>query len=357
MAYSNGIITKPISIDDIKIALGVWENRLSVLCKSPQINMWSRNKPMSIAKLFDVTESDKQNVNYGINISIVKGYGNDTLFQSFNYANQLTYAIPFGSSLSPYRLADFNGYNSQSIVPYGIERPATGNEKYMTSLYRTPVVVNNLLLEDLKVVDSGNTILLKDMYFGFSCKNISTGAVAWMTYSITLLQQSGKYDMMEIPLDDGDYQSVWFLSSVPKTLVEPDKYSIFVPLESGGFSIATPILSILTADFTDKNDFGDYEKVQYSLHVYNDSSSTLQLTNCVFHYRFADKSLNDALEAPIEKKVIVGTIDVAAGGYIYSNSLVNFMSNSEIESRGAKLYFTCTQTSYNTDVTLVLPRI
>ena len=38
MAYSNGIITAPVSIDDVKQALGVGSNDLGTLCKSPQIN-------------------------------------------------------------------------------------------------------------------------------------------------------------------------------------------------------------------------------------------------------------------------------------------------------------------------------
>lgn len=68
MAFSNGIITAPISIADVKQALGVGSNDLATLCKSPQINMWSRNKPMSINKLFDITTEDKQSANFGINI-------------------------------------------------------------------------------------------------------------------------------------------------------------------------------------------------------------------------------------------------------------------------------------------------
>ena len=43
----NGIISAPVSIDDVKQALGESSNDLATLCKSENINIWSKYKPIS----------------------------------------------------------------------------------------------------------------------------------------------------------------------------------------------------------------------------------------------------------------------------------------------------------------------
>ena len=47
MAYANGIISAPVSIYDIQRAIGVSSKYLGTLCKSNNINMWAKWKPVS----------------------------------------------------------------------------------------------------------------------------------------------------------------------------------------------------------------------------------------------------------------------------------------------------------------------
>ena len=49
MPYNSesGIISAPVSIDDVKQALGESSNDLATLCKSENINMWSLYKPIA----------------------------------------------------------------------------------------------------------------------------------------------------------------------------------------------------------------------------------------------------------------------------------------------------------------------
>ncbi|MBV3431255.1 hypothetical protein KSW92_17410, partial [Prevotella copri] len=49
MSYNseNGIISAPVSIDDLKRALGESSNDVATLCKSENINIWSKYKPIS----------------------------------------------------------------------------------------------------------------------------------------------------------------------------------------------------------------------------------------------------------------------------------------------------------------------
>ena len=54
MSYNseNGIISAPVSIDDVKRALGESSNDLATLCKSKNFNVWSKYKPLNVAKNF-----------------------------------------------------------------------------------------------------------------------------------------------------------------------------------------------------------------------------------------------------------------------------------------------------------------
>ena len=53
MSLNNGIISAPVSIDDVKSVLGEGSNDLATLCKSTNINMWSRHKPVIHPSLLD----------------------------------------------------------------------------------------------------------------------------------------------------------------------------------------------------------------------------------------------------------------------------------------------------------------
>ena len=57
MGNSNGIITTPISINDISGCLGDGSKDLGTLCTSGMINKWSMYKPVKYAKLFGMTRN------------------------------------------------------------------------------------------------------------------------------------------------------------------------------------------------------------------------------------------------------------------------------------------------------------
>ena len=64
MSYNseNGIISAPVSIDDVKRALGEGSNDLATLCKSENILLWSKYKPTNYSINFvnDTLNADKQ---------------------------------------------------------------------------------------------------------------------------------------------------------------------------------------------------------------------------------------------------------------------------------------------------------
>lgn len=133
MSVSNGIITAPVSIDDVKSTLGISSNDLATLCKSDNINKWSKNKPIKHNCLFKPTEAQRKEVNYGIsNIPYYRLLGvmtQDVINTSMQNATNIStldtriepwhYQQPMGGYASPYRLGDFDGYFANASAPIG----------------------------------------------------------------------------------------------------------------------------------------------------------------------------------------------------------------------------------------------
>ena len=155
MSYNSetGIISAPVSIDDVKRALGESSNDLATLCKSENINIWSRYKPISCKgdfKEYPIREDSDEKAtssynNYacvvrcGMNIPIDTyknlryNYGGEGFAINaceFFYVDNVYGAnggihdntttsvsgkhFPKGGANSPYRLSDFRNYNSKA---------------------------------------------------------------------------------------------------------------------------------------------------------------------------------------------------------------------------------------------------
>lgn len=133
MSVSNGKIIAPVSIDDVKSVLVESSNDVATLCKSDNINKWSKNKPIKHNCLFKPTEAQKKEANYGIsNIPYYRLLGKmtqDVINGSMENATNIStldtriepwhYQQPIGGYASPYRLGDFDGYFANASAPIG----------------------------------------------------------------------------------------------------------------------------------------------------------------------------------------------------------------------------------------------
>lgn len=164
MSYNSdsGIISAPVSIDDVKQALGESSNDLATLCKSENINIWSKYKPISCKgefKEYPIREDSDEIVTSsyskytcvvrcGMNIpmdtykNLRNNYGGEgfaingcyNLYENNIYGRvggihgDTTTSVsgkhfPKGGANSPYRLSDFRNYNSKAK-----------NNEFLTSL-------------------------------------------------------------------------------------------------------------------------------------------------------------------------------------------------------------------------------
>lgn len=177
MSYSNGVISAPVTIDDVKAALGKSSNDLATLCKSENINGWSKYKPLNVAKNFiDKLISVEEEWIDSYHITGLKGYvrcGMSIPWMSLNdinlqggfesYPNALMagkywrYVCPQGGKY-PYRLGDFRNYthNARKSIMlntpenYTIKVTFNVKAKIQVILYKPAnLSVNNILLEDI----------------------------------------------------------------------------------------------------------------------------------------------------------------------------------------------------------------
>lgn len=157
MPYNSdtGIISAPVSIDDVKQALGESSNDLATLCKSENINIWSRYKPISCKgdfKEYPIREDSDETVtssyskytcvvrcgmnipmdtyknlryNYGGEGFAIKGcynfYVDNVYGKNGGIHDNTTTSVsgkhfPKGGVNSPYRLSDFRNYCSKAKI-------------------------------------------------------------------------------------------------------------------------------------------------------------------------------------------------------------------------------------------------
>lgn len=119
MSYNSetGIISAPVSIDDVKRVLGESSNDLATLCKSDNINMWSLYKPSVNPDIY--SDNDYKGGLTITNISLEElsiwfGINDDR-------SCAIIYEKPYGGEKSPYRLGDFRGYFHKAVCQFYIE--------------------------------------------------------------------------------------------------------------------------------------------------------------------------------------------------------------------------------------------
>ena len=201
MSYNseNGIISAPVSIDDVKRALGESSNDLATLCKSENINIWSKYKPINCKgefKEYPIREDSDEIVTSaynkytcvvrcGMNIpmdtykNLRYNYGGEGFaIEACKYlyidnvygrnggisADTTTMVsgkhFPKGGANSPYRLSDFRNYNSKAED----NRCLTSLPQYNTvEVYYSSTLKFNCVLYMNTNVDNNTNLTMDDI--------------------------------------------------------------------------------------------------------------------------------------------------------------------------------------------------
>ena len=168
MSLTNGKITAPVSIDDVKNCFGLSSNDLGTLIKNANINVWAKYKPTVYPSPFPDDWYKAKDRNYGINITVNNRVSSwNALVSEYSKANNgytNIYNRPTGGADTPYRLGDFRGYNHNA-------KPEIGDYLAVTNYQEdSPIslsVAYNAVTVDGDHVSYKDVEVYKGLYFGY----------------------------------------------------------------------------------------------------------------------------------------------------------------------------------------------
>ena len=214
-----------ITTSMVASAIGAGSNDVGALCTHPNINKWSKWKPVNHSSVVGLTESQFSGLKYGINIfELFSTVGTTFNSQNWNY-NKPT-------SLSPKRLGDFRLYEHTAPVPF-LQKHGTGeivfakfvnvNTNIMFDILRTPAELAGYCLNIENLVTEGGLALAGNYYLAADIypRGATSGSPLLTLYSLNKIGYSeGVYneDDRSIRLDEpsipsGDYAYHLYLST------------------------------------------------------------------------------------------------------------------------------------------------
>lgn len=119
MGLSNGILSAPVKLSEVKTCLNATNTSLKELCNHSNINMWAKYKPVSHTSAGGITSNERFSNGYGINGVYYDVYSLSGREMMITDAKQgkfgWTYERP-GNGIC--RLRDFEGYNHNAVFPF-----------------------------------------------------------------------------------------------------------------------------------------------------------------------------------------------------------------------------------------------
>lgn len=211
MPTSNGIITAPVSIEDVRITLGVSSTDLGILCTSSKINKWARYKPIALKHVNTpdhprpITEEEKRRNNQGLELKKLLDVTTSGSISKYTLTQNPSW--PYSPPTTGYfkRITDFTnttapteqGYNSRAdppiyllmetrltndpLSPWNITKDADGQYTVTFNLFFDPDLEKFAFISSYKISDEGleygsNIELSLDNFTGFLLGGATTFA-------------------------------------------------------------------------------------------------------------------------------------------------------------------------------------
>lgn len=324
MPISSGKIVAPVSIDDVRTALGVSSYDLGYLCKNThgKTNMWAKYKPVIYpSENINLTNSDwwkSSNGNCGIDTSGAQAgtYKDIVSKMTSDGANGYKYSPPQGGSNAPFRLLDFEGYMPEAMapihsftVPKQVDNLSGGTFNATVAYNPSSSMGGSLSLSDIGgLVWQGVAYTLGDMYFGVYM--VQKGG----TRSQRLTADSPGTMQVQVPvggLPVNTYNVYPFLSTVKLGILDTDKAAGYFTLPNT--KVAEIQVVSTTYNIIINAGIGMIATaLTVTVRVKNSTSSSKTFTNNWLWVRFAKYDLFDPLMSG-ETKLELGTFTVAAG--------------------------------------------
>lgn len=324
-----------ISIGAVKTALGSSSNNLRDLCTHPNINRWSRWKPIRSPKIDGITEADIIAAKSGLIVPSVSGYANIVSYYRNNPGFTFPYNKPRGGAYNEYyRLGDFRNYDKDAEIFYDVVVPGyiyTGlvNIRLYTYLPDVPG-------SDLERWINWDFLGLGDLYFGviLTLKNSNTPIAVYFSDDPV----SGIDDLLiqhyltPVPSVQTDYEVFAFLGENPGE-DDPGNYTFYI-LEDGHKEMQFRLQIVVTGS-------AEYMGggVEYIINIANNTDSNISMTGVSLLFRYDDNGTDDELEPlePFETIVNIGNFTLTPAGVDLSDFVSGILP--DLPTRGGYIYF------------------
>lgn len=330
--------TTGISISAVKAALGASSNKLSDLCKHPNINRWSKWKPIRSGKLDGITEADIISAKSGLVVPSVNGYANIVSYYRNNPGFTFPYNKPRGGAYNEYyRLGDFRNYDKDAEIFYDVVVPGY----IFTSLVniRLYTYLPDVPGSDLERWINWDFLGLGDLYFGviLTLKNSNTPIAVYFSEDPVsdiddLLIQ---HYLTPVPSVQTDYEVFAFLGENPGE-EDPSAYTFYI-LEDGHKEMQFRLQIVITGS-------AEYMGggVEYNIGISNNTDSDISMSGVSLVFRYDDNGTDDELEPlePFETIVNVGNFTLTPAGVNLSDFVSGILP--DLPTRGGYIYFRST---------------
>lgn len=176
------IIEKPVSFrEKVRATLGAATDDCGLLCTHPNINKWSKWKPVPFPTEVELTYAQLQSVNFGLSAPL----------NNANYQNVVgikwIYNRPTGGASAPFRIGDFEGYDKEAAaiitIPDGVafNRSSISNYLYQVAINRGGASSTSIGIDDF-------TTAIGNMYAGVV---VVKGGLTYLVTAPDTLANSG----------------------------------------------------------------------------------------------------------------------------------------------------------------------
>lgn len=304
--------TSNITTTLVSNELGISTHDISKLCTSPNINMWSRWKPIQATTTSGITEDILTKNNYGISYPI---FVSTSSVQDYfdGDQNQWTYSKP----TDVYRIGDFRNYKHDAVqILTSVKLPTSGSDTGSTSIIGASAFLN------VRDGDIGAEDLFPDgIYFGIIVKRgaiekYGTGTIlrdessgaAFVTLNIHTLP-NGTYDVYPVFCTKEYDNSIYPMPNPPVS-------QQFIPVPGANPSILTIKSSDMTITLrANKSKTG---LIDWTCTIVTEVSRILTTNSVAF--RFLNKDFDDPLTTGEYSEVVEDVYVQSGKPYVLTGS-------------------------------------
>ena len=322
-----------------------------------KINMWSKRKPIPLptnfCQDFDSSKPDYmaewwrgKDYNCGITIPSYNQM-DDVLSVMDGDKNGWSYTLPSGGILSPFRLGDFVGYDTNANPPFSdFQFPEIISR---TSTSATGSFAYNVISSDGTSLNLSNFDKIKDCYMGVKLYNTSTGFGTWNTMDKTISEAGAPEVTLNINgLSTGDtWVAVPFLSTAKQPQFSPLNVAMYYAVPG----VSKVKFKVIAADvvITIYANYNYINGVKKSLSVnkieVTSYLTSTTLTNNWMKIRFAENDYDDPMESDqetgaIEYKVQLNDVTTVKGETVQLNLPMKDQLYSVVNSKSYIIYVT-----------------